>query len=107
MLLSDGVGGGPFSKSPSWQIDLPTEKRSDSDEAEETTLFFQDFLPSFGGRSQMTSSERGNYHFINSDIKQIGLMLSLQLSSGAPNPVETFGTGIFDFKLEVESIELV
>lgn len=107
VLLSNGVGGGPFSKSPSWQMDLPTERRSVSEEAEEATLLFEDFLPSFGGRSKMTSSERAAYQFVNSDIKQIGLMLSLQLSNGGPNPIETFGSGIFDFRLELESIELV
>jgi hypothetical protein len=38
-------------------------------------------------------------------MKQLGLMLSLRLSDGSPNPKETFGEGIFDFSLFVESIE--
>ncbi len=104
ILLSDGKGGGPFSSSPSWQCDLPTNKDS---QEEETSVYFDDFLPSFGGRGTLSQEERGNYKFVNEEMKQIGLMLSLKLSNGDPNPVDTFGDGIFDFRLEVDDIQLV
>lgn len=34
-------------------------------------------------------------------------MLSLKLSNGDPNPVETYGSGIFPFSLRIRSIEPV
>jgi hypothetical protein len=40
-------------------------------------------------------------------MMQIGLMLSLYLSDGRPNPKETFGEGVFPFSLHVKSIEPV
>ena len=43
--------------------------------------------------------------FDATDMKQIGFMLSLRLADGSPNPVATFGQGIFDFSLDVASIE--
>lgn len=104
LLLSDGKGGGPFSSSPSWQCDLPTKS---GDEVEECNVLFVDFIPSFGGRSTLSEEERKQYNFVNEEMKQIGLMLSLKLSNGESNPVETFGSGIFDFKLEVDEIELI
>ncbi len=104
ILLSDGKGGGPFSSSPSWQCDLPTQS---SGEMEECNVFFDEFIPSFGGRGTLSEEERKKYDFVNEEMKQIGLMLSLKLSNGDPNPVETFGSGIFDFKLEVDGIELI
>lgn len=112
VLISDGKGGGPFSKSPSWQCDLPTtENKSDGNDedniVEETCLYFDDFEPSFGGRSTLTQEEKEKISFVNEEMKQIGLMLSLQLSNGDANPVETFGSGIFDFRLEIEELELV
>ncbi len=108
ILLSDGKGGGPFSSSPSWQCDLPTTtSNSNSEVLEESDLLFKDFLPSFGGRSTLSEEQRKQYSFVNEEMRQIGLMLSLKLSNGVSNPVETFGSGIFDFKLEVDDIELI
>ena len=104
LLLSDGKGGGPFSSSPSWQCDLPTKP---GDKVEECDVLFVDFIPSFGGRSSLNEEERKQYNFVNEEIKQIGLMLSLKLSNGESNPLSTFGSGIFDFKLEVDEIELI
>jgi hypothetical protein len=103
-LLSDGKGGGPFSSSPSWQCDLPTSAGAEN---EEMMLSFDDFIPSFGGRSGLTVEERKKYKFRNEEMKQIGIMLSLKLSNGDKNPIETFGNGIFGFRLEVDDIELV
>jgi len=40
-------------------------------------------------------------------MKQIGFMLSLKLSNGDANPVETFGEGKFDFRLEIHEMDLV
>jgi len=38
-------------------------------------------------------------------MRQIGVMLSLKRSDGSDNPIETFGTGIFPFSLEILSIQ--
>ena len=103
VLLSDGQGGGPFSSSPSWQCDLPTNNQKE----ETRTVYFQDFSPNFGGRGVLSEDEKKKYKFLNEEMKQIGLMLSLKLSSGEANPVETFGSGIFDFSLRVDDIQLV
>lgn len=103
VLLSNGQGGGPYSSSPSWQCDLPT-----TDQKEETrTIYFNEFLPSFGGRGILSEDQKKQYTFVNEEMKQIGFMLSLKLSSGDANPVETFGSGIFDFSLQVDNIELI
>jgi hypothetical protein len=104
ILISDGKGGGPFSSSPTWQCDFPTEV---DQEGGERCVYFENFEPSFGGRSTLHKDEKKKYKFVNEEMKQIGLMLSLKLSNGDANPVETFGNGIFDFKLEVEHMELV
>lgn len=104
VLLSDGMGGGPFSSSPSWQCDLPTSAGAEN---EEMVLSFNNFIPSFGGRSGLSDEERKRYKFKNEEMKQIGIMLSLKLSNGGKNPIETFGSGIFGFRLEVNEIELV
>ena len=40
-------------------------------------------------------------------MRQLGLMLSLYLSDGRPNPPKTFGTGAFSFALDVAAIEVV
>jgi len=97
VLLSNGNAGGPFSRNPSWQIDLPTQKCGDY---EEIVLPLKDFKPSFGGS---TLDSKG-YSLEASDIREIGFMLSLKLSDGRSNPPETFGEGIFDFSLEIDSM---
>lgn len=132
ILLSNSSGsssGGPFSRSPSWQADLPTIKKlrtpaccpnSNNNEGkraaekeekdlsfQESIIYFSSFLPSFGGKAALTDFERKKYTLIPSEIRQLGLMLSLKLCNGQPNPPETFGVGIFSFILEVESIEAV
>ena len=104
LILSDGTSGGPMSRTPSWQCDLPTRDLGPDDDAEEVTLCLDSFLPSFGG-SSASSPPKDQYMFDVSDIRQMGLMLSLRLSDGRPNPVESFGEGVFDFSLFVESIE--
>ena len=79
LTLSDGNAstGGPFSRTPSWQVDLPTQAG--------ITKYMLDIT----------------------DIREIGLMLSLKLSDGRSNPKETFGEGIFPFSLHVLSIQPV
>jgi NADH dehydrogenase [ubiquinone] 1 alpha subcomplex assembly factor 1 len=109
VLLSNGKGGGPWSGSPSWQADLPTKiSKSSDDPLEERVVPFTSFTPSFGGRGS-SRLETEKFEFENSDMQQLGLMLSLQLSDGTPNPRETFGEpgSIFDYKLEVDDIKLV
>lgn len=110
-IMSDGNRGtgGPFARSPSWQVDLPTTLPNSPDEWHETVIDFQDLLPNFGGgmRNQNPVDDKAKYNFNPSEVGQMGLMLSLKLSNGKPNPPETFGEGIFPFSLEVSSIEPV
>ena len=110
VILSNGERGGPFSKVPSWQADLPTgNKQADDSDWDETTIPFTSLVPAFGGgpRSQPSEEEKRGYSFNPLEMKEIGLMLSLRLSDGSPNPVETFGEGIFSFSLLVDSIAFV
>ena len=101
-----GGGGGPFSRSPSWQCDIPT--RDDNIE-QDIYIPFTKLHPAFGGRSSSKPSPEAIslYKFDITTIREIGLMLSLRLSDGSPNPKETFGEGIFPFSLKVSSIKEV
>lgn len=105
-LLSDGNSstGGPFSRSPVWQIDIPTEKSEDT--CSSVTLPLDNFLPSFGPRT-VSDSDKKKYQLNPQNVREIGVMLSLKLSNGSPNPVETFGEGKFDFSLKIDSIDLL
>ena len=107
VLLSDGQSSGPWGGSPSWQIDLPTKKLTEKEESETVTLSLDSFVPSFGGRAPLSKEEFSKYKFHVGEMKQLGLMLSLRLSDGSPNPKDTFGEGQFDFSLFVESIDSV
>jgi len=100
VLFSDGNKSafGPSRRSPSWQTDLPTKEGIE----ETATILFESLIPSLQGGP------------INSDtkldppqIQEMGFMLSLKLSSGKPNPVETYGSGIFPFSLKIKHIEPV
>mmetsp|Transcript_41470 Transcript_41470/g.60830 ORF Transcript_41470/g.60830 Transcript_41470/m.60830 type:complete len:285 (-) Transcript_41470:542-1396(-) len=108
LLLSSGKSSGsPFSRAPSWQVDIPTEKKEfcDGDAAfQETTISFDTLKPSFGPRSP-SKEEASKYKFDPTEMTEIGIMLSLLLSDGSPNPKETFGEGIFPFSLFVKLIE--
>jgi hypothetical protein len=108
VLLSDGNRGGPFSRTPTWQADLPTQKTNDGT-WNQVTVPFTSLQPAFGGgpRSQPSEEEKQQYTFNPSEMKEAGLMLSLRLSDGSPNPPETFGTGIFPFSLQVQSMKAV
>jgi len=110
VILSDGQRstGGPFSRSPTWQMDLPTvDRTNDATTAmDEVILPLNGFQPSFGPRS-VSEEEKAKLVLIASEQRMIGLMLSLKLSDGSSNPKETFGEGIFDFCLDVEAIEVV
>lgn len=112
VFLTDGnrSTGGPMSKTPSWQADLPTRNLADSaDEWDETTVPLSELLPNFGGRmtSRPPEEERHKYVLDVTTVREVGLMLSLKLSDGRPNPKETFGEGVFPFSLQVQSIEPV
>jgi hypothetical protein len=110
VLLSDGSPS-VLGASPSWQVDLPTQSLSDTEPSQISTLTLDQFQPAFGGgrssRSMTKEEMRLKYKLDPRQMKQLGLMLSLRLSDGSPNPKETFGQGIFDFSLFVESIELI
>ena len=100
VLFSDGNKNafGPSRRSPSWQRDLPTKAG-----VEETAILTLDSLtPSLQGGPVNTNTKLNP-----TQVKEIGFMLSLKLSSGESNPVETFGTGIFPFSLKVRSIEAI
>ena len=100
VLFSDGNPSafGPSRRSPSWQSDLPTR-----DGKEETaTIRLDSLTPSMQGGAVATDTKLDPFK-----VQQIGFMLSLKLSSGESNPVETFGCGIFPFSLKVRSIEIV
>lgn len=96
-FMTDGSRGGPMSRNPSWQMDIPT-----SGEWQDVEIPFEKLLPSFGPR---TPSDTSQFTFDSSQMKEMGLMLSLKLSDGSPNPKETFGEGIFPFSLLVDSID--
>lgn len=67
---------------------------------------FDRFLPSIGGRT-LNKNAKMMFEFHPVQMRQIGLMLSLKLSNGEPNPPTTFGQGIFPFSLFVQSIEFI
>jgi len=110
VILSDGQRstGGPFSRSPTWQMDLPTVDRTNDDTTtmDEAILPLNRFQPSFGPRS-VSEEEKAKLVLVASEQRMIGLMLSLKLSDGSSNPKETYGEGIFDFCLDVEAIQVV
>jgi hypothetical protein len=106
-IMSDGnTGGGPFSRSPSWRCDIPTK---DDNIEQDIYIPFTQLNPACGGRpsNNPSAKEISNYKFDATTIREIGLMLSLRLSDGSPNPKETFGEGIFPFSLKVSSIKEV
>ena len=108
LLLSDGTRStfGPSKRSPSWQADIPT---SAGGNVEEITVPLSDLLPSWGGSpmSQPSPEEKKQSGFKAEEMKEIGVMLSLKLSDGSPNPEATFGKGVFPFSLRISLIEPV
>jgi len=99
LILSDGTRN---MESPTWQTDIPTKAVW-----EERTFLFKDFKPAFGGGPRRQPKDKSIYKFDVADMKDIGFMLSLKLSNGEPNPVETFGEGIFPFSLQVDKIQML
>mmetsp|Transcript_7745 Transcript_7745/g.13174 ORF Transcript_7745/g.13174 Transcript_7745/m.13174 type:complete len:223 (-) Transcript_7745:82-750(-) len=100
VLFSDGNKSafGPSRRSPSWQTDLPTKEGIE----ETTTISFESLTPSLQGGPVDTDAKLDP-----TQIQEMGFMLSLKLSSGKPNPVETYGSGIFPFSLKIKNIEPV
>ena len=100
VLFSDGNKSafGPSRRSPSWQTDLPTKEGIE----ETATISFESLTPSLQGGPINTDTKLDP-----NKIQEMGFMLSLKLSSGKPNPVETFGSGIFPFSLKIKHIEPV
>lgn len=104
-ITSRGTGmGGPFSSNPSWQCDIPTIEQNGKDDWQEVVIPFDKLLPSFGGQRRNIDQDQSQLSFDATNMQEIGLMLSLKLSDGSSNPVETFGDGIFPFCLGVQSI---
>jgi len=103
ILLSNGQMGGPWSPHPSWQHDL----RTTAGEVASATLPFAAFQPSFGGAPSKRAPVGAA--LVPAEMRQVGVMLSLLLSDGSPNPAETFGAAgtAFDFQLDVLAWETV
>eukprot|EP00585_Thalassiosira_rotula_P003160 CAMPEP_0196133550 /NCGR_PEP_ID=MMETSP0910-20130528/2733_1 /TAXON_ID=49265 /ORGANISM="Thalassiosira rotula, Strain GSO102" /LENGTH=210 /DNA_ID=CAMNT_0041393291 /DNA_START=111 /DNA_END=743 /DNA_ORIENTATION=+ len=98
VLFSDGNKStfGPSRRSPSWQSDLPTKNG-----VEDTAIIrLGNLIPSLQGGPIETDAK-----IDPAGVKDMGFMLSLKLSSGESNPVETYGSGIFPFSLRIRSIE--
>lgn len=109
LTLSDGTRSrfGPSKRAPSWQCDIPTTKKIDNANGrgggeEEITIPFSSLKPSWG---PSPVSDQTAIDFDASSMREIGIMLSLKLSDGSNNPVETFGSGIFPFSLKIVSIQ--
>mmetsp|Transcript_14011 Transcript_14011/g.55915 ORF Transcript_14011/g.55915 Transcript_14011/m.55915 type:complete len:222 (+) Transcript_14011:76-741(+) len=105
VLLSNGeTAGGPFSSNPSWQHDLPTSAGEEEADAE---LPLRAFRPCIGGA---VSARHAGTTLDAPAMRELGLMLSLYRSDGAPN--ETFARGAdstptFDFDLELRAIDVL
>lgn len=99
LIVNDGVKS--MMGGISWQADIPTETGG----TEQTvTVLLSDLKPTAAGRPRQINAEDVE-PLLAPDMKEIGIMLSLSLSDGSPNPKETFGEGIFPFSLTVLSIE--
>ena len=97
---------GPSRRSPSWQMDLPTK----SGVEETINIRFDELVPSLQGGPMKNINDDNNHTEIKIDpttVEEMGFMLSLKLSNGSSNPVETFGSGIFPFSLTIRSIDIV
>ena len=105
LLLSNGEPSGPWSNNPSWQADIAT-RAAPGAEPDEVVLPLSAFVPTFGG-APFRGGRAGGLALVPQEMRQLGLMLSLYLSDGRPNPPETFGTGAFSFALDVSAIEAV
>lgn len=106
ILISDGTKSsfGPSRRSPSWQVDLPTTMADEGEVDEVQTVVIP--LDAFSASLQGGPVEVGGA-LDPASVREIGFMLSLKLSNGDPNPVETYGSGIFPFSLRIRSIEPV
>jgi hypothetical protein len=91
-----------FNKTPLWEANLPTKAGN----MEEVSVSLASFIPSFMAK-QLLLEEKAKYSMNPSQMSKIGFMLSSRLADGSPNPVETYGKGVFDFSLFVESLEAV
>jgi NADH dehydrogenase [ubiquinone] 1 alpha subcomplex assembly factor 1 len=104
-MLADGSGaGGPFSTSPLFQVDFETKTLESDTEWQEVVIPLGSLVPSYCGNIDTEKKKQGSV-FVANDMKQFGFQLSLVLSDGKPNPIETFGEGEFPFHLAVQSIE--
>jgi hypothetical protein len=103
-FLTDGSRMGPMARKPSWQIDVPTIQNHP--DWQEQIISFDQLLPSFAGSSSSNPMDiKSKYKFQFPEMKEMGFMLSLKLSDGRPNPVETFGQGKFPFSFQIQSIQ--
>jgi hypothetical protein len=107
-FMTDGSRAGPMARKPTWQMDIPTKDYSKEENTEtwqEVVIPFHQLLPSFAGSTVLTDAEKSWCKFDPNEIAEMGFMLSLKLADGRPNPVETFGQGVFPFSLLIHSIQ--
>lgn len=104
LLLSDGSRStfGPSRRSPSWQADIPTRNDGSRQTVE---IPIDSFKPSWVFAP--SHEEQSGAKFDITTMQELGLMLSLKLSDGSANPVDTFGEGVFPFSFKLFSIEAV
>jgi hypothetical protein len=69
---------------------------------ETATIRLDELIPSLQG-----SRTKSDTKIDATKVEELGFTLSLKLSSGESNPVETFGTGVFPFSLKIRSIDAV
>lgn len=121
-LITNRVRG---MNNPSWQIDIPTLQKIDrtlsnseiikynendnDNDWEEMNIYLNDLIPYYVFRSRNSNSNIDSQSLSLDDIttmNEMGIMLSLKLSNGNSNPMETFGIDIFPFHLLIQSIEI-
>ncbi|KNC82431.1 hypothetical protein SARC_05281 [Sphaeroforma arctica JP610] len=79
--------------------DKVVDTNTDEDDWDEQMIPFTAFMPTWGGKpsSRPPAEEKTKHTFDIMQMREIGIMLSLKLSDGSPNPKETFGEGVFPF----------
>lgn len=108
-FLTDGSRAGPMARTPSWQMDVPTTvPHRDDDEWHDVVIPLDQLRPSFvGGTARASVADADSARVDAAAMQEMGVMLSLKLSDGSPNPVATFGLGVFPFSLRIQSIEAI
>ncbi|KAL3807205.1 hypothetical protein ACHAXA_008917 [Cyclostephanos tholiformis] len=81
-----------------YKSDLPTKVGVD----DTAIIRLDSLIPSLQGGPTKSDSK-----IDATKVEELGFKLSLKLSSGESNPIETFGSGVFPFSLKIRSIDAV